>query len=289
MLQISNEQLSITIAEKGAELQSLTRKDPGLEYLWSGDPAFWGKKSPVLFPVVGGLKNNSYTYKGQNYTLGRHGFARDLVFSVAEQTAASIRFLLTDSADTLKVYPFPFNFEVVYELEDSRLNVTYRVRNTGKEDMFFSVGGHPAFRVPLLPGTGYEDYYLQFNREETAGKWPLSPEGLIERSTQPLLDHTNRLPLKKSLFHADALVLKHLASDTVTLKSDATPHGLEFHYKGFPYLGIWAAKDADFVCIEPWCGIADHVDASGRLEDKEGINQLQPGGLFERSWQVVLF
>jgi galactose mutarotase-like enzyme len=289
MLQLSNDHLSVTIAEKGAELQSLTRKDPGLEYLWSGDPVFWGKKSPVLFPVVGGLKNNSYTYKGQTYTLGRHGFARDMEFSVAEQTAASARFLLTDSADTMKVYPFPFNFEVVYELKDSRLTVTYRVRNTGREDMFFSVGAHPAFRVPLTQGSAYEDYYLQFNREETAGKWPLSPEGLIERSTRPLLDHTNRLPLKKSLFYADALVLKHLASDVVTLKSDATPHGLEFHYKGFPYLGIWAARDADFVCIEPWCGIADHVDASGQLENKEGINQLQPGGLFERSWHVVLF
>jgi len=289
MLQLSNERLSITIAEKGAELQSLTRKDLQLEYLWSGDAAFWGKKSPVLFPVVGGLKNNSYTYNGTAYTLGRHGFARDLVFTVAEQTANSIRLLLTDSADTKKVYPFPFNFEVVYTLDDNRLTVTYRVRNTGNEDLFFSVGGHPAFRVPLAAGTSYEDYYLQFNREETAGKWPLSPEGLIERSTQPLLDHTQRLPLKKTLFYADALVLKHLASDAVTLKSDAAPHGLEFHFKGFPYLGIWAAKDADFVCIEPWCGIADHVDASGQLQEKDGINQLQPGGLFERSWQVVLF
>ncbi|WP_298733486.1 aldose 1-epimerase family protein [uncultured Chitinophaga sp.] len=289
MLQLSNERLSITIAEKGAELQSLTRKDLQLEYLWSGDAAFWGKKSPVLFPVVGGLKNNSYTYDGTAYTLGRHGFARDMVFTVAEQTANSIRFLLTDNADTKKVYPFPFHFEVAYTLDDNRLTVTYRVRNTGNEDMFFSVGGHPAFRVPLAAGTSYADYYLQFNREETAGKWPLSAEGLIERSTQPLLDHTQRLPLKKDLFYADALVLKHLASDAVTLKSDATPHGLEFHFSGFPYLGIWAAKDADFVCIEPWCGIADHVDASGQLTEKEGINQLQAGGLFERSWQVVLF
>ena len=289
MLQLSNEHVSITIAEKGAELQSLIRKDLHLEYLWSGDAAFWGKKSPVLFPIVGGLKNNSYTYKGQTYTLGRHGFARDMVFTMAEQTADSIRFLLTDNADTLKVYPFPFNFEVVYTLEDTRLTVSYRVLNTGQEDMFFSVGGHPAFRVPLAGGTAYEDYYLHFNREETAGKWPLSPDGLIERSTQPLLDHTHSLPLARPLFYADALVLKHLAADAVTLKSDATPHGLEFLFSGFPFLGIWAAKNADFVCIEPWCGIADHVDASGKLEEKDGINQLHAGGLFERSWQVVLF
>lgn len=289
MLQLSNEQLSVTIAEKGAELQSLTRKDLQLEYLWSGDPAFWGKKSPVLFPVVGGLKENKYEYKGQTYTLGRHGFARDMVFTVAEQGNSHARFRLTDNADTLKVYPFRFSFEVAYSIAGSTLTVTYRVENTGNEDMYFSVGGHPAFKAPLTEGSAYEDHYLEFNREETAGKWPLSPEGLIERTPQPLLQHTHTLRLAKPLFYGDALVFKQLASDAVTLKSDKAPHGLEFTFEGFPYLGIWAARDADFVCIEPWCGIADHVDASGKLEEKEGINQLQAGGVFERSWRLRLF
>ncbi len=289
MLQLSNDQLSITIAEKGAELQRLTRKDGQLEYLWSGDPAFWGKKSPVLFPVVGGLKNNRYTYNGQEYTLGRHGFARDMVFAVAEQTAGSIRFRLTDNADTLKVYPFRFVFEVIYAIEGARLSVTYRVQNSGEEDMYFSVGGHPAFKVPLTAGSAYEDHYLEFDKEETSGKWPLSADGLIERTPQPLLQHTHTLRLTKPLFYGDALVFKQLASGKVSLKSDTAPHGLEFNFEGFPYLGIWAAKDADFVCIEPWCGIADHVDASGQLEEKEGINKLPAGGVFERSWQVSLF
>jgi galactose mutarotase-like enzyme len=289
MLQLSNDQLSVTIAEKGAELQRLTRKDGQVEYLWSGDPAFWAKKSPVLFPVVGGLKNNRYTYNGQEYTLGRHGFARDMVFAVAEQTASSIRFRLTDNADTLKVYPFRFVFEVAYAIEGTRLSVTYRVQNSGEEDMYFSVGGHPAFKVPLTAGSAYEDHYLEFNKEETSGKWPLSADGLIERTPQPLLQHTHTLRLTKPLFYGDALVFKQLASDKVSLKSDTAAHGLEFSFEGFPYLGIWAAKDADFVCIEPWCGIADHVDASGRLEEKEGINKLSAGGVFERSWQVTLF
>lgn len=289
MLQLSNDKINLTIAEHGAELQTLTRKDMPLEYLWNGDAAFWGKKSPVLFPIVGGLHNNSYQYNGETYTLGRHGFARDNVFTVVEQTATSATLRLTDNADTLKVYPFHFQFEVAYALQDASLTVSYRVKNTGKEKLLFSVGGHPAFRLPLADGTAYEDYYLYFNKEENAGKWPLSAAGLIERTTQPLLEHTHTLPLKRSLFYQDALVLKHLASDTVTLKSDRTPHGLTFHFKGFPYLGIWAAKNADFICIEPWCGIADHVDASGRLEEKEGIIELAPDGEFERAWSVELF
>ncbi|GAA0549121.1 aldose 1-epimerase family protein [Chitinophaga japonensis] len=289
MLQLSNEQLSITIAEKGAELQSLTRKDLRQEYLWSGDPAFWGKKSPVLFPVVGGLKQNSYRYNGQTYTLGRHGFARDRVFTVVEQTADTLRLQLVNDAGTLQVYPFPFRFEITYTLQGTQLTVTYKVLNTGDGPLFFSVGGHPAFKVPLAPGTAYEDYYLYFNQAEDAGRWPLSPDGLIERMPQPLLEHSHALPLTKPLFYEDALVLKALASDTVTLKSDKTPHGLEFHFGGFPYLGIWAAKDADFVCIEPWCGIADHVDASGELEEKEGIMRLEAGEVFEKAWWVRVF
>ncbi|KAA2242911.1 aldose 1-epimerase family protein [Chitinophaga agrisoli] len=289
MLQLSNDKLAITVAEKGAELQSLTRTDLQQEYLWSGDAAFWGKKSPVLFPIVGGLLDNKYQYNGQSYTLGRHGFARDMVFEVAEQAAASATLRLTNNDDTLKVYPFPFSFEVAYALQDNRLTVTYRVRNTGTADLLFSVGGHPAFKLPLEPGVAYEDYYLLFNREETTGKWPLSAGGQIERTPEPLLDHTQKLPLAKPMFYKDALVLKHLASTAITLKSDTAARGLEFHFDGFPYLGIWAAKDADFVCIEPWCGIADHVDASGQLQEKEGIITLTPGQTFERAWSVVLF
>ncbi|HEU4555619.1 MAG TPA: aldose 1-epimerase family protein [Chitinophaga sp.] len=289
MLQLSNEKINVTIAEKGAELQTLTRKDMPLEYLWNGDARFWGKKSPVLFPIVGGLQNNSYRYNDETYTLSRHGFARGHVFTVVEQSADSAILRLTDSAETLKVYPFHFQFEIAYALQDAGISVTYRVKNTGSEKMYFSVGGHPAFRLPLADGTAYEDYYLYFNKQEHAGKWPLTSGGLIERTTEPLLENTHVLPLKRSLFYQDALVLKHLASDTVTLKSDKTPHGLTFHFSGFPYLGIWAAKDADFVCIEPWCGIADHVDASGRLEEKEGIVALAPGAEFERSWRVELF
>lgn len=287
--QIHNNILAVAVTTKGAELQSIISKDTGIDYMWSGDPAFWGKKSPVLFPIVGGLKNNQYRHNGNTYTLGRHGFARDMEFTVTEQLKESISFTLADSEETLKNYPFHFNFSVTYTLQENIVQVTYTVKNTGNEALLFSVGGHPAFGVPLADDTAYADYYLQFSHTETAGRWPLSPSGQIEDYTTPLLNHTNKLPLTKQLFYEDALVFKHLNSDSITIKSDATTYGLTVRFNEFPYIGIWAAKDADFVCIEPWCGIADSVNASGELAEKEGINRLNPGELFVRTWSVELF
>ncbi|MVT09023.1 aldose 1-epimerase family protein [Chitinophaga tropicalis] len=288
MPEISNDHVHVVVAEKGAELQSIVRKDLKLEYLWSAGPE-WAKKSPVLFPVVGTLKNNTYTYKGESYTLGRHGFARDRVFTLTAQTEHKLTFTLTHDEESLKVYPFHFTFHVVYTLHGTTLDVTYIVENTGKDALLFSVGAHPAFKVPLTDGLSYEDYYLHFNVEENAGLWPLSNDGLIEASPEPYLVKTHKLPLKKQLFYKDALVFKGLESNIIDLKSDKSPHGLSLRYDGFPYMGIWAAKDADFVCIEPWCGIADSVNATGVLSHKEGIQHLAAGKHFERSWSVRLF
>jgi galactose mutarotase-like enzyme len=289
MLRIENETLQVTIAPQGAELQSIIRKDLSQEYLWSGDPAFWGKKSPVLFPIVGGLKKNQYQHALQTYQLSRHGFAREMAFEVVQQDAASITLSISSNEETLQKYPFHFSFSINYQLEENSLHVTYDVQNTGTENLLFSVGGHPAFKVPLAAGTGFEDYYLEFNATENAGIWPLSAEGLIESTPVPFLQNTNTLPLKKELFFKDALVFKQLKSTAISLKSHQTPHGLQVQFKGFPFMGIWAAKNADFVCIEPWCGIADGVYASGNLLEKEGINSLNPSTSFNRTWTVTLF
>ena len=254
--------------------------------MWSGDPAFWGKHSPVLFPIIGELKNNTYYYNNKAYRLSRHGFARDMEFTVVEQTTSSVGFSLLSNADTLQKFPFEFGFDIEYLLQQDWLTVTYKVKNTGNDDMYFSVGGHPAFKVPLVEGTAYDDYYLEFNKTENAGRWPISAEGLIETDAEPFLLNTNKLPLRKELFYRDAIVFKNLRSDTVRLRSSKHDKGIEFNFPGFPYLGVWAAKDADFVCIEPWCGIADPVNSSQQLTEKEGINRLAPQGIFERSWGV---
>ncbi|TDH22975.1 aldose 1-epimerase family protein [Segetibacter sp. 3557_3] len=286
MIQISNENLLVQVSPKGAELQSIANKETGLEYLWSGDPAFWPKKSPVLFPIVGGLKNNTYTFNDKSYNLGRHGFARDMAFTVTAQSSGQVTFTLESNEQSRLVYPFEFRFSITYTIIDNAVQVTYLVENKVTGNMYFSVGAHPAFRVPLVDGTSYEDYYLQFEKVENAGRFPLSPEGLIELTAEPYLSSTNQLPLKKSLFEKDALVFKNLQSNSITICTSKAEHGVRLSYEDFPYMGIWAAKGADFVCIEPWCGIADSVNASRKLEEKEGINTLASGQTFTRSYTI---
>ncbi len=286
MHSISNDIISIQVAAKGAELQSIYHKQHKLEYLWSGDPAIWGKRSPVLFPIVGELKDKTYIYNGKKYNLSRHGFAREMEFEVTEQTDTSITFSIHSNEQILSIYPFVFAFSVRYTLIENALEITYTVENKSNETMYFSVGGHPAFKIPLVDGTAYEDYQLVFNKKETAGRWPISSEGLIETAPTPLLENESILSLRKELFSADAIVFKALKSTSVTLKSIKTEHGLKVTFQDFPYLGIWETKGGDFVCIEPWCGIADSVNASGKLEEKEGINTLAPKGKFEATFSI---
>lgn len=288
MIQLKNEFVQVRIAEKGAELQSI--KANGLEYMWSGDPAFWGKHSPVLFPIVGGLKNNSYTFKGQTYQLGRHGFARDTVFTVLEQpNDHSVVLGISDTETTKKVYPFAFEFLLHYTLVGNRLHVDYTVKNIDEQDLYFSVGAHPAFVVPVEKDLAFNDYYLQFSQIENANIYPLDDNGQTLRESVPFLKNVDVLPLEKSLFYKDALVFKDLKSTEISIKSDKSEHGLSVSFKGFPYMGIWNAKDADFVCIEPWNGIADSEDADGDITRKEGILSLAPGQLFTAGWFVSVF
>lgn len=289
MHEISSDTLSVSIADAGAELQSIFLKDPGIEYLWNADPVYWAKKSPVLFPIVGGLKNNSYTHLGKTYHLPRHGFAREKIFTAKNHTANSIRFDLAATEATLQQYPFHFLFSIIYSISGNCLSVEYLVENTDETTIFFSVGAHPAFTLPLLKGTAYSDHYLSFNQTEDLVRWPLSEEGLIETTAVTMAKATNRLALSKELFYGDALVFKQLQSDTISIRNNQNPHGLSLSFRGFPYMGIWSAKNAGFVCIEPWSGIADSVDASGEFSVKEGINTLEPGGIFNRSWQVTVF
>lgn len=288
MYSLQNDAIKISVAAKGAELQSLCDINNSQEYIWGGDPAFWAKHAPILFPIVGTLKNNTYYYNNKSYQLNRHGFARDMDFQLWRRTENSLCFLLTDTKATLDVYPFPFNLFVTYSIKDKTLRVNYRIVNTGNTEMYFSIGGHPAFRVPIFKGDAYTDYLLEFNRVENAGSWPITAEGLLEASSSPFFKASNIINLKKSLFYKDALVFKHLNSNQVKLLSANNVKGLEFNFEGFPFLGIWAAKDADFVCIEPWCGIADTHTTHQQLADKEGINRLAMGQSFERTWRVTL-
>jgi len=289
MFILENEVLKVQVAEKGAELQSIVNKNFGIDYLWNGDTAFWAKHSPVLFPIVGNLKNNTYSYMGKSYELPRHGFARDMNFQVEKDSRQEMVFLLKSNAETRKNYPFDFEFRIRYQISGDELSTEYIVSNTGKSLLLFSVGGHPAFRVPLTDDTGFSDYHLKFDETENLARWPISKDGLILPQPIPVLKDSNRLNLNKSLFYQDALVFKYPASSEVSLLSAKTPHGLRFQMGEFPFLGIWSAKDADFVCIEPWCGIADSANGNQQLEEKEGIEKLSPGKIFSRQWRIKTF
>lgn len=287
---IQNQYIKVGVSTKGAELQEIYGKEHDLHYLWSGDAVFWGKKSPVLFPIVGGLKNNSYTYEGKIYQLPRHGFARDMEFELTTQTDNELVFTLRNSVETLNVFPFEFTLNIYYFLEGKSLRCSYRVKNTSQEkDLWCSIGAHPAFHVPLLCTTAFEDWFLEFGEEENAPIYPLTKDGLIKETAIPYLQNTNKLPLKKELFYGDALVFKNLKSQAIKLKSDVSEHGLNFTFSNFPYFGIWAAKDAPFVCLEPWCGIADSENTSGELKEKEGINKIEPSAFLKEYWQVEVF
>ena len=283
--QIENDNLIVKIKAKGAELFSIVSKQTQLEYMWGAGPA-WAKSSPVLFPVVGTLKDSKYTFQNKTYSLPRHGFARDEEFIVEQSQKDAIVFLLTSSIASLEKYPFHFELRISYQLKQDEVHTTYQVTNAGGDEMYFSIGAHPAFKAPLTNTLRYEDYYLQFNKKENTPRWPITKDGLIDSKPAALLIDTDRLDLKHDLFYEDALVLKELNSATISLKSDKDQHGLEFHFKGFPFLGLWAAKDANFICIEPWCGIADSVNHNQELTTKEGIENLEANESWSRSWSV---
>ncbi|MBO9574083.1 MAG: aldose 1-epimerase family protein, partial [Chitinophagaceae bacterium] len=258
-------------------------------YLWSGDPAYWAKKSPILFPIVGTLKNNTYYYKDKPYHLTRHGFARDMEFELTSQTSSSLTFTLRSSTETLEKFPFVFRLDVIYSIEGSTLSTEYKVFNPSDDNIYFSIGGHPAFRIPLSENTDYEDYYFEFEHEENTLRWMISPEGLINPSAVPIMTHTNILPITRELFMKDAVVMKYLNSDKVRLRSDKTEYGIEFSFPRFPFLGLWTGKNGNFVCIEPWCGIADSTTTNQQFINKEGINLLTPGEVFDRKWSVKVY
>jgi len=288
MITLENDYIKVSLAAKGAELQGLFSKETKLEYLWNANPKYWAKHSPVLFPIVGSLKNNSFIYQGKHYELPRHGFARDNVFNFEKISGSEGIFTLTQNADTLKTYPFYFELKLKYQLIDRKLKLTYEVKNTGTSELLFSIGAHPAFAVPNTPDTVYEDYYLSFNADEQLTYWKLE-DGLVTNETKNIALNAHKLKLTHELFYNDALVFKNLQSNSISLLNTKNDNGLHFNFEEFPFFGIWAAPDAPFVCLEPWCGVADGVNHNQELSGKEGIIKLGAGKTWSRFWEVVCF
>lgn len=289
MIKLENEVLLVEMKTAGAELTRIFHKDTGLEYLWNADSKFWGRHSPVLFPTVGRLVEDTYLVDGKPYHLGQHGFARDRDFQVVEQTEKSVRFELDADEDSLAVYPYKFKLSIIYTIEKNTLAVSYEVENTDNKRIYFSIGAHPAFNLPLTDGTTFEDYYLDFGTEENLET--LCLEGPYRSGEiKKVVDEAARyLPLNYDLFKNDALIFEALKQKEMTIKSDKTPHFVKVSFPEFPFVGVWTAKaGTPFLCIEPWYGIADGAGESVELRDKAGIEHLEPEAVFASEYEITV-
>lgn len=269
---LENEAIQISADTRGGELVALNGKKSGAAYLWNGDPAYWKYRAPILFPIVGKVIGGKYRANGKTYALPPHGLARISDFTLAEKTDRSIAFELSDSSESLAAYPYRFRLQVAYALDGNAVETTLRVENPSADTMYFCIGAHPAFMCPIDPGDLLEDCYLAFSEKETASITPLSASGYLSKAKAPFLKGTNRLALKRSLFHNDALIFDELKSKEISICSSKNDRSLTVELGDFPYVGIWAPKDgAPFLCIEPWRGHADVDGFDGELKDKPGV------------------
>ena len=278
---IKNGNLSAEIKHFGAELISL-KTNQNKEYIWEGNPEFWGKHSPILFPIVGTLKDNSFYYNGMEYHLSRHGFARDMEFELIDVTQNSATFSIQSSEETLKIYPFEFELQLIYTLEENNLSIAYKVINKGKSTMPFSIGAHPAFALP----NHFENYAIAFEKEESL-EYYLLENDLISNQTKKLEVQNKQITLNYELFKNDALIFKALKSKSLTILENKNPI-LRVDFEDFPSLGIWTKMNAPFLCIEPWFGYSDTNENSGNLFEKEGIQILESNAIFHSKFTIEI-
>jgi galactose mutarotase-like enzyme len=271
------------------ELSSIHSKNSNQEYLWQGNPAYWTGQAPVLFPIVGALKNGQMIYKGITYSMEKHGLVRN---SLKPKLISSgnnfLRFALSWDEESLTAYPFKFRLEIEFLLNGKTLQVKHHISNESEVFMLYSIGGHPAFNCPLHSDEKYEDYYLQFPEDETDATCMIEPNGLIGLGSIPMLIQSKTIPLHSHLFDDDALVFKNLKSRKVALVSQKRGPILAVEYQDFNYLGIWAKPSAPFICIEPWLGIADSVNTNQNFEEKEGLLKLAPGKSDQKSYSITI-
>ena len=271
--------LEIKTKKAGAELTSI--KLDGIEKLHQGE-THWNRHSPILFPIVGQLKAGKTLINNRIYEMGQHGFARDMEFSEIEPNT----FLLKSSKETLEKYPFEFELSVKYIVEGNELSTIYKIINKDSKTMYFGLGGHPAFICDYSSG----DYEIQFNETEKEIQFMQLQNGLISNEKVSNLLNNNTFDLLPDTFEKDAVIMKNIKSNKVTLYNKKEKQKiLEFDFSGFPYLAFWSKIGAPFVCIEPWFNTADHIESNGRFEDKENILKLKPEEKFECKYKVKFY
>ena len=286
---LESEVLKVYVSEHGAELQSIYHKGNEREYLWQGDAQYWDRRSPILFPVVGKLASNTFYYKGRDYHLSQHGFARDSNFEVVEKSQDYIKFKLKANEKTMMVYPFDFKLTVSYRVTHNKLTVKYKVYNNSTELMYFSIGGHPAFNTDLSE-KGIEDYYLEFDKPMTLKAKVLDKEvKLMSREEKTILEQDSKLNLQYKAFENDALILEGI--NRVTLRNKLNDQAIKMNFEGFPLLGVWTPVDkgkAPLISLEPLYGMADYVGGPKEIRDKDYIETVYPDNKFTTKYTLEI-
>ena len=289
MEELKNDKITVIISAHGADLQSIKSAE-GREYLWQGDEKYWPRRSPLLFPIVCGLWNGQYRVDGKTYELPRHGFARDMDFDVIEKTESSVTYELTSNEETMKVYPYEFGLNVSYFLNDDMINVVWTVRNMGKEEMHFQIGGHPAFNLPDVGEGDKVEGTLLFDNEQPLTRIIGNTGGCIKPERYDVKTDRHIWAFDEESFADDAVILdKSQVGMAVIVDKEGRPQiGLSFDC---PCLGIWTpyGKHAPFLCIEPWYGVHDWAGYEGEFKDKYLMNHLLPGATFMASYEIKVF
>lgn len=284
---LENDILKVTINHFGAELSSIVKKETGVEYMWNADEAFWKRSAPVLFPIVGSLKNKEFVYEGTAYPMGQHGFARDMEFSLVSNDGSEAWFSLNSDDSTYEKYPFAFTLEIGYVLSGNTLKVIWKVVNEDEKKMYFSIGGHPAFMCPLNQEGVQTDYFITFDTEKDLTYSKLSENGLVYKKDNVLATNGGKMQVTEHLFDEDALVIEGGQAQKVSL---CKPDGSTYLTVAFdaPLFGLWspAKKNAPFICIEPWYGRCDDESFAGTLEEREYGQQLEPAEQFEVCYTI---
>lgn len=274
------------MSEQGAEMHSIINKVTGIEHLWQADTDVWPWHAPNLFPVVGSSYHDQILIDEQAYPMSRHGFARNSKFIVVTSTEDHAVFSLVQSPETLRHYPYNFEYQVIYDLINKRLRISFKVINRQADNLYFALGAHPAFRIPFFEGEKYEDYYVEFTAPAPTKIHLLNKEGLFNGLTKEAPIIENRISLTRSLFENDALVMKEVKSRKVKIASRKNPIFVEVEFPEFPFVGIWAKPGGNFVCIEPWLGYADSNAGEQEFADREAIHKLEQGHVFEASFFI---
>ena len=285
---ISNKELTVKVSSLGAELFSVQSNKSGYEFLWQGDAKFWEDRSPTLFPICGQLYKGTYTYNGKEYKMGGHGFARLFEFAVKDQAADSITLSLSANEETKKIYPFDFELDITFSLNENKLTVGADIKNNGDSIMPATFGAHPGFNVPLADGLKFEDYYFEFSDECYPNQLTILEDAMFAGTTESLLLEDNKkLRLHRELFAIDGIFMNRIA-DAITLKTDKDSRFVRVEYKGFPYLGIWQQYgDTPFICVEPWCGLPDYEGRSTDIMKKNDMFRLLPGASTKVAYAMI--